>query len=85
MISPTSAEPDASRIADDRLAVYLSGRREDDVVMWVVPSFFFSRCVKSLELTVHMYRRLLDSRDSKVNTATLHLINNVTRNSPARL
>ncbi len=30
-------------------------------------------------------RRLLDSRDSKTNNATLHLINNVTRNSPSRM
>lgn len=28
--------------------------------------------------------RLLDSRDSRVNTATLHLISNLTRGSPAR-
>ena len=39
MISPASAGPDASRIADDQLAVYLSGRREDDVIMWVLLLF----------------------------------------------
>ena len=38
-----------------------------------------------LNLKVYMCRRLLDSRDSKVNTVTLHLIDNVTRNSPDRL
>ena len=33
IISPVSAEPGASRIAEDRLSIYLRGRREDDVIL----------------------------------------------------
>ncbi|GFZ49470.1 hypothetical protein JCM24511_07590 [Saitozyma sp. JCM 24511] len=62
LISPTSGNPGADRIAEDKLALYLSGNREDDVII-----------------------RLLDSVDPKTNVATLHLINNVTRNSRPRL
>jgi ataxin-10 len=35
LISPTSGHPGADRIAEDKLALYLSGTREDDVIMWV--------------------------------------------------
>lgn len=62
LVSPISGEPAAQRTADGHLHLYLSGKREDDVVI-----------------------RLLDSADLQVNTATLHLIANLTRNSLTRL
>ncbi|OCF37853.1 hypothetical protein I316_00077 [Kwoniella heveanensis BCC8398] len=62
LISPASPASGADRLADKYLRLYLSGNREDDVII-----------------------RLLDSRDSKTNHATLHLLNNVIRDSPARL
>lgn len=79
VISPVSAEPDAARIADDRLAVYLSGRREDDVIVYV------SLQASNRVAVLNSYRRLLDSKDTKTNAATLHLLNNVTRNSSNRM
>ncbi|KAL7422812.1 hypothetical protein Q5752_002108 [Cryptotrichosporon argae] len=57
LISPV----DDGRIADAYLRLYLSGKREDDVII-----------------------RLWDSRDAKVNLATLHLLSNLTRD-PARM
>ncbi|WVQ99934.1 hypothetical protein IAU59_007077 [Kwoniella sp. CBS 9459] len=62
LISPASPDPGADRLADKYLRLYLSGKREDDVVI-----------------------RLLDSRDSRTNHATLHLLNNVVRDNPTRL
>ncbi|WOO81287.1 Copper transport protein 86 [Vanrija pseudolonga] len=55
LVSPTS-DPRSEDLADTTLETYLSGGRDDDVVI-----------------------RLLDSRDIKTNTATIHLINNLTR------
>ncbi|KAL1411314.1 hypothetical protein Q8F55_002265 [Vanrija albida] len=55
LVSPTS-DPKSEDLADAQLERYLSGGRDDDVVI-----------------------RLLDSRDVMTNTATLHLINNLTR------
>ena len=57
---PSDAQSHQS-ITDQQLDVYLSGRREDDVII-----------------------RLLDSRDPRTNLATLHLINNIVRNSVSR-
>lgn len=61
LISPTPDAPLTGSITDQQLDLYLSGRREDDVII-----------------------RLLDSRDSKTNLATLHLIHNITRGSIPR-
>lgn len=61
MISPTPDSPLEGSVTDRQLDIYLSGEREDDVII-----------------------RLLDSRDSKTNSATLHLIHNVIRDSVTR-
>ncbi|WWC71634.1 uncharacterized protein I206_105592 [Kwoniella pini CBS 10737] len=62
LISPSSAQPGADRLADKYLQLYLSGGRNEDIII-----------------------RLLDSRDTKTNNATLHLLNNVVRGNEARL
>ncbi|OCF76128.1 hypothetical protein I204_03427 [Kwoniella mangroviensis CBS 8886] len=62
LISPSPSQSGADRMADKYLRVYLSGRREDDVII-----------------------RLLDSRDTKTNHATLHLLNNMVKDNEARL
>lgn len=61
MVSPTPDSPAEHSIADQQLDIYLSGRREDDVII-----------------------RLLDSRDSNTNLATLHLIHNIIRDNTPR-
>lgn len=62
LISPVSTSAEANRITDKILDIYLSGNREDDVII-----------------------RLLDSRDAKVNHATLQLLVNITRGSEQRM
>ncbi|WWC93724.1 hypothetical protein V866_000560 [Kwoniella sp. B9012] len=62
LISPSTSQSGADRMADKYLKIYLSGQRDDDVMI-----------------------RLLDSRDTKTNHATLHLLNNIVRGSEARL
>ncbi|OXG16883.1 hypothetical protein C366_03678 [Cryptococcus neoformans Tu401-1] len=62
VLAPVNSSETATRHADAALRIYMSGNREDDVII-----------------------RLLDSRDPKTNHATLHLLNNLTRNSFPRL
>ncbi|WRT68341.1 uncharacterized protein IL334_005317 [Kwoniella shivajii] len=62
LISPSSSQEGADHLADKYLRLYLSGKREGDVII-----------------------RLLDSRDTKTNHATLHLLNNMVRDSQDRL
>ncbi|WWC63212.1 uncharacterized protein I303_105812 [Kwoniella dejecticola CBS 10117] len=62
LISPSSGQAGADRLADKYLRLYLSGGRNEDIII-----------------------RLLDSRDSKTNNATLHLLNNVVRGDRNRL
>ena len=76
LVSPISAA-DAAVIADQKLSAYLSGVREHDIVMYALLIF-------RLRATIADTRRLLDSRVAKVNMATLHLINNLTRESTRR-
>lgn len=69
----------ATRYADAALGIYMSGNREDDIIMYVYGTFLCDG------LAYISPRRLLDSRDPKTNHATLHLLNNLTRNSLPRL
>ncbi|KIR34774.1 hypothetical protein I352_03026 [Cryptococcus deuterogattii MMRL2647] len=62
VLAPVNPSEAATRHADAALKIYMSGNREDDIII-----------------------RLLDSRDPKTNHATLHLLNNLTRNSLTRL
>ncbi|KAL0249840.1 hypothetical protein I308_103142 [Cryptococcus tetragattii IND107] len=62
VLAPVNSSVAATRHADAALRIYMSGNREDDIII-----------------------RLLDSRDPKTNHATLHLLNNLTRNSLPRL
>ncbi|KAI9637377.1 spinocerebellar ataxia type 10 protein domain-containing protein [Dioszegia hungarica] len=61
LISPIHPSFPETGTADEKLAIYLSGNREDDVIA-----------------------RLLDSKDPKTNSATIHLLNNLTRQSRHR-
>lgn len=76
LISPVNSSARAQNRSDQCLQLYLSGKREDDVIMYAITSNmgFMLKC-----------RRLLDSAEPRVNRTTIHLLSNLIRDTPSRL